>query len=102
MAVGDVGTLPLGPVAGALAKKAATAVVTGISFATLDAGLSCLSAKSQPEPTTPTPKQINNSPDVMIIIVCTTGASVFVVFVILLSISVVKVLNTKRNANNDQ
>lgn len=101
-AVGIVEPLPLGPVAGVVAKKVATAVVTGISFATLDAGLNSLASRPPPEPTTPAPKQINNNPDIMIVIVCTTGASVFLVFLILLTISLVKVLKTKRNSNNDQ
>lgn len=101
-AVGDVEPLPLGPVAGAVAKKVVTAVVTGASFATLDAGLSSLGSKAQPEPTTPAPKPVNQTPDIMIVIVCTTGASVFLVFLILLTYSLVKVLNAKLNPTNDQ
>jgi len=94
---------PLGPAAGVVAKKVTTAVVTGVSFAALDAGLGSISTKPQPEPTTPVSKVVSNAgPDIMIVIVCTTGASVFLVFIILLIISIIKVLNAKVNAGNNE
>lgn len=99
----SVNAVPLGPAAGAIAKKVATAVITGVSFASLDAGLNSLASKPNPAPTTPAPKPASNSnPDYMIVIVCTTGASVFLVFLILLTISLVKVLSGKLKVNNSE
>ncbi len=94
---------PLSPAAGAVVKKVATAVITGVSFASLDAGLSSISSKAQGPTPPPAPKPDNNaSPDIMVIIVSTTGASVCVVFIILLCISLVKVLNAKNQPTNNE